>query len=124
MTQILVKVGDGTVIEGNLVVANSIKDSFNKVATSNSPNELKSLLIDLARAVGKMVGEMPSAKGEEVARDLDSLTSEATSKNPRRRWWELSVEGLTNAAQTVGAIGKPVLEILAKLVPLLPMSLS
>jgi hypothetical protein len=124
MTQILVKLGDGTVIEGNLVVANSIKDSFNKVATSNSPNELKSLLIDLARAVGKMVGEMPSAKGEEVARDLDSLTSEATSKNPRRRWWELSVEGLTNAAQTVGAIGKPVLEILAKLVPLLPMSLS
>ncbi len=120
MAQISVTLGDGTVIKGDFVVANTIKDSFNKVTSSEAPEDVKALLTDLTKAVAKMVGDMPAVKGAEVARDLDSLTSEVTSENPRRKWWELSIDGLTKAAKAAGALGKSVLDILGKLVPLLP----
>ena len=37
-----------------------------------------------------------------MASDLETLTKEATSRSPRRRWWELSAEGIKEAAKTVG----------------------
>lgn len=56
---------------------------------------------------------------EQVARDLETLTAEATSKEPRRKWWELSIEGLKDAAKNIGEIGKPVLELATRIVAIL-----
>jgi hypothetical protein len=89
------------------------------VDSSEAPEDVKYLLMDLTKAVARMVADMPKTEGAEVARDLDSLTSEATSAKPRRKWWKLSIDGLTKAAKGVGKVGKPVLDIIAKLVPLL-----
>jgi hypothetical protein len=50
-------------------------------------------------------------EAEQIARDLETLTSEATSQKPRSKWWELSIEGLKDAAKNVGEIGKPVIEL-------------
>lgn len=49
------------------------------------------------------------------ARDLDTLVIEATSPAPRRKWWELSADGIKEAAKTLGDIATPVLSTLAKL---------
>lgn len=119
MTKIEVTLGDGTTIHGDFVVANSIKDSFNKVENANVPNELKSLLKQLAKSVAILSGNLPKETAEQVARDLETLTAEATSKAPRKQWWQLSVEGLTKAANDIGQIGKPVLELVAKIVAIL-----
>ncbi len=119
MTQITVTLGDGATIHGDFVVANSIKDSFNKVSSSSAPDELKSLLEKLTTAVGKMTEQLPKETAQQVARDLDTLVAEATSPTPRKQWWQLSIEGLKKAAQDIGEIGKPVLELAAPLVSLL-----
>ncbi len=119
MTKIDVKLGDGTVIHGDFVVANSIKDSFNKVASSEVSDNLKDLLKDLTRQVGLMTQSLPEDKGKQAARDLETLTAEVTSKTPRTQWWQLSLAGLKDAAIAVGEVGKPVLEIAEKIVPLL-----
>jgi hypothetical protein len=119
MSKIEVKLGDGTVITGDFVVANSITESFNRVESAEAPNELKELLKRLVSETGKMSSHLPKETAQQVAQDLSTLTSEAVNKNPRRRWWELSIEGLTQAAKDIGEIGKPVLEILALIVPLL-----
>jgi hypothetical protein len=118
MTKIDVKLGDGTTIHGDFVVANSIKDSFNKVATSEVSDNLKDLLKDLTRQVGLMTQSLPVDKSKQAARDLETLTAEVTSKTPRTQWWQLSLAGL-EAAIAVGEVGKPVLEIAEKIVPLL-----
>jgi hypothetical protein len=119
MTQIDVKLGNGVTIHGDFVVSNSIKDSFNKVVSSNAPDELKDLLKKLATAVGKMTEQLPKESAQQVARDLDTLVAEATSPAPRTQWWQLSIEGLKEAAQDIGEIGKPVLQLASLLVPLL-----
>jgi len=119
VTKIDVTLGDGTIIHGDFVVANSIKNSFNKVASANIPTDLKELLQKLAKEVGVMSEALPEDTSHQVARDLETLTTEATSKAPRRRWWELSMDGLKQAATAVGDVGKPVLEVLSLLVPLL-----
>lgn len=119
MTKIDVTLGDGTTIHGDFVVANSIKDSFNKVEKADVPNELKSLLKDLAKSIATMSERLPKETAGQVARDLETLTAEATSKTPRKQWWELSVEGLTKVAKDIGEIGKPVLELAAKIVAIL-----
>jgi hypothetical protein len=54
-----------------------------------------------------------------MARDAEALLKEATSSQPRRRWYEVSLEGLKEAAKNIGEIADPVLGIVQKLMPLL-----
>jgi len=118
-TLIKLELGNGNTFYGDIVVARAIENSFNKTAAANIPDEVKDLLNDLSIAVGKMSEVLPQEEGRRVARSLETLTDEATSENPERRWWEVSVEGLKKAAKDIGEIGKPVLDIVARLVPIL-----
>jgi len=119
MSQISVTLGNDVVIKGDFVVANKIKDSFNKVDSSNVQEDLKEILKNLTTTVGQLTEQLPKEQAEQVVNDLQVIMNEATSSKPRRRWWELSVEGIKEAALTVGIIGKPVLTCLEKLIPLL-----
>lgn len=62
---------------------------------------------------------MPTQTAKQVARDLENLVAEATSPEPRKQWWQLNIDGLKKAAQGIGEIGKPVLQLAVLLVPLL-----
>jgi hypothetical protein len=117
--QVHIHLGNGTTITGNLVVAHSIENSFNKVESADIPSQLKDLLQRLAKEVAKISAALPEDVAEQAGRDLETLTAEAVSKTPRKQWWELSAEGLKQAAIKVGEIGKPVLELVTMIVPLL-----
>lgn len=114
-----VKLGNNATIYGDFAVANSIKDSFNKATSANIPNDLKKLLKDLSIAVGQMSEKLSQEEAKQAARDLETLMAEATSEKPRRKWWELSIDGLKEAARNVGEIGKPVLELATRIVAIL-----
>ena len=120
MNHIDVTLGDGTVIHGDFVVANSIKDSFNKTESSAISPDLKAQLKQLASEIGKISQLLPPEKAQQAAQDLSTLTTEATNKAPRKSWWELSMKGLADAAKSVGDIVKPILDIPAKLTALVP----
>jgi hypothetical protein len=114
--RIEVHLGDGTIFHNsNFVVAKKIEDSFNKAASSEVSDELRDLLKELASAVGKMSEELSAEEAEQAARDLETLTAEATSSKPRRQWWQLSIEGLEQAAKNVGKVGVPVLTLAVKI---------
>jgi polyhydroxyalkanoate synthesis regulator phasin len=110
---------ENATIYGDFAVAHSIKDSFNKITASAVSNELKELIKELAVAVGKMTQEMPKEQAEDVAEDLKNLVEQATREKPKRKWWSVSVAGLTQAAKNIGKIGEPVMDILERTVPLL-----
>ncbi len=109
--KIEVTFGDGAVIHGDFVVANSIKDSFNKIESAKLSGDLKKSLKELTVAVGKMSEKLKKDEAQETARNLETLVLEATSEKPRRKWWELSIEGLKEAAINIGEVGKPVIEL-------------
>jgi tetratricopeptide (TPR) repeat protein len=114
-----VRLGDNATIHGDLVVANSIKDSFNKAVKADISDELKIMLKELSIAVGKMSETLSKEEARRVAQDLEVLMSEATSEKPDKRRWEFSIEGLKKAAKDVGEIGKHVLDLATRIAVIL-----
>lgn len=119
-----VTLGDGTVIHGDFVVANSIKESFNRVKDSSTDPKLKAALQQLSSQVGALVAKLDPDNAQKAADALDTLTKEAARPKPRREWWELSLKGIKEAATAVRDIGKPVIETVAMVAPLLAAASS
>lgn len=90
----------------NLVTAQNIEGSFNKAA--KAPDDLRQKLEALTLEVANLVKELPPEKAESVSKDLSALTAEAVSTNPRRQWYELSANGILEAAKTVAELAAPV----------------
>ena len=115
-----IKMGDVTV-HGNFsqVVADTITDSFNSVAAFDAKADLKEALKLLSQEVANLTKQLPPEKAEQAANDLNSLSKEAISKAPRKAWYELSANGLLDAAKTVAemvpSISKAVTGVLALL---------
>ena len=86
---------------------------------SSSDEETQGPIRELAERVGKMAIALDAATVEQVSADVEAIVDETTRAEPRRRWYEVSLSGLKEAAEAVGDLGKPVLETVARLTPLL-----
>ena len=118
----VVELGDSAQISAPIVIADSIENSFNALAKSNLNDETKKLLEQLLKTINeinKQAKPENTETAESMARDVESLIKEATSAKPRRKWYEVSIEGLKQAAVNIGEVATPVLEIVGKLSPLL-----
>lgn len=115
------KFGDHTTFHGdfNVTIAKKIQDSFNKAQSARSSDAVKAVLQQLSQEVGKLAEKLPQEKAVEVADDLQKLTDEATKPSPVRKYWEFSAKGIAEAAQSLGAAGTVVIELVNKLLPLL-----
>ncbi len=114
-----INIGKGSTIKAPLVIADHIENSFNSVAKSDINEEVKDLMKQLITDVTEISKNIPKENAESMARDVESLSKEVTSSKPRRKWYEMSIEGLKDAARAVGEVGKPILVTTAKLLPLL-----
>ncbi len=103
----------------NVAVADQIEGSFNRAASPGVPEELKAALQQLSIEVAKVAEQLRPAQAEAAARDLDSLVKEATAAEPRKKWYEVSAEGLLEAAKAVGETAAPLIEVVAKVLALL-----
>lgn len=118
----VIEIGANTQISAPIIIADSIENSFNALAKSNINDETKVLLEQLLKAVNEINKRAVPEKvesAESMARDAESLVKEATSAKPRRKWFEVSIEGLKQAAINLGEVATPVIELLGKLSPLL-----
>src|SRR5262249_8048245 len=105
----------------SVVTAKNIQESFNKTSQSTVDAELREKLCALTVEVGKLAAKLPKDEADRVSQDLQTLTAEATSKAPRKKWYDLSAEGLLEAAKTVADMAAPVTTavraVLASLAP-------
>ncbi|GEM_PF-4569258 len=119
-TYTTITIGKGNVFHGDFVVAKRIQDSFNTIAQSESANELKQLLNDLSVAVSKMIEVLPTEDEQRRASTaLKTIIEESTSAKPDYELWQPFVNKLIKLARNMGENGKPTLEILKKLQPIL-----
>lgn len=79
---------------------------------------MEDLLIAI-NEVNKAVPPEQSETAQAMARDAETLVSETASAKPRKKWYELSIEGLKEAAETLGSVAIPVLTIVDKMAGLL-----
>ncbi len=103
----------------NQVTAKKIEGSFNRVVQSHQSDEVKTLLQQLSNEVAKIAAQQSTDDADATADALDTLTKEATRSAPRKEWWELSAQGIRDAALAVGAIGSTAVELTKKLSGLL-----
>lgn len=118
----VVNIGDNNTISAPIVIAESVQNSFNTLKDAQVDNNARKLLEDLLREITEVNRKIPpekSSDAESMARDAESLVKEASSSKPRRRSYEVSFEGLKQAAINIGELASPVLEIVRKLMPLL-----
>lgn len=113
-------VNGGNIISGNNNVVNqSIQNSFNKADSADIQAELKETLKQLAEAVEAMNKALPADQAAEAAEDLGKLVEEATKSNPNQKWYSVSIEGLTKAAENLDNLGDPVINLSRKVLSLL-----
>lgn len=104
-----IQMGNVTVTgDFNFVTAQNIQNSFNKAANADVQAPLKDALKELTAKVAELAKQLPPDKAEAASKDLATLTSEAVSKEPRKPWYQLSADGLLDAAKTVAAMTGPV----------------
>jgi hypothetical protein len=96
-----------------------VERSFNQIDASNTGDALKSLLKDLVQQVTIVGNHLGDDDAKSAARRLDQFVDEATAEQPDRGVLRAIGEGLTRAAQTVGAVGLPVVELVEKITRLL-----
>ena len=100
--------------EGNSISQHN-ENSFN---TPSNP-DLAPLLVQLTAAVEATLSHLDDEQAEEVKEDLTRLREELQKEKPRRKWYSVSIEGLKAAAQNVGEIGAPVLQLAGQILTLL-----
>lgn len=118
----VIKIGKEAMVSAPIVIADTIQNSFNTLMQSSINEDIKQLLEELLREVNEVHKKVPgdkSSEAEAMARDAEALVKEAASSKPRRRRYEVSLEGLKQAAINIGEIADPVLNIVQKLMPLL-----
>ena len=115
----VINIGNNNTINAPIAIADHIENSFNAVAGSKVHDDVKDLLRELIKNVNEVAKSKPGEVSESLARDVETLSKEVTSSRPRRKWYEMSIEGLKDAAVKIGEVGKPILETTGKLLPLL-----
>lgn len=90
-----------------------------QLETSSASDEVKNLMKQLSEQIAAIDPSVNPAKVEQMGKDLKALGEEMAGAEPRRRWYELSLEGIKEAATAIGEVAKPVVDIVAKLLPLL-----
>tara|TARA_R110001583_G_scaffold169652_1_gene322516 strand:+ start:1657 stop:3228 length:1572 start_codon:yes stop_codon:yes gene_type:complete len=108
---------------GNVNVADYMSNVTNTVNNNLSEsvvdNEIKVLIKQLNQEIERVASKVDPGQVKKMGKNLEALSKELVSEEPERRWYEVSIEGIMDAAKAVGAIADPVFSIAEKLLKLL-----
>ncbi|PPD50180.1 MAG: hypothetical protein CTY13_02150 [Methylobacter sp.] len=119
VSEIEIDISNST-IHGSVVAAKTIENSFNSLQQSQEDNQVNQLLAVLLREIQDLNSKVPASQTiEDMSQDAQSLIAETQREKPRPNRLGVSLEGIKEAAQTLGDIAKPVFEVAEKIGPLL-----
>ena len=103
-----------------VAIRQRLENSYN--TAQQAPNDsLRQAIEQLCGAVADLLTKIQDPKQSEDARDnLETFVKEATKPEPRRKWLELTRDGLIEAAKTVGEMAGPVVAAVGKVMDLVP----
>ncbi len=110
--------------QGNLVniaeymvgVTNTVQQNIQDAKVGS---DAKELVTELMRRIADLSPTIDPAVAEQMGDDVKALSEQMKKVNPRREWYQLSLKGLKEAAEALGEVGKPILETVLKLAPML-----
>lgn len=118
----IITIGDNAQISELFAMNDNIENSFNTLAETKVDDDIKNLLDQLLKAINEVNKKATPEQVEAVeimTQDAETLVKESTKTKPRRKWYEMSLQGLKDAAKNTGEIAIPVLKLVDKISPLL-----
>lgn len=103
----------------SVVVSGNLTDSKINIQ-SNSNEDLTLKLEQLSQYVEQLVKLFPAQKAEQILNDLTILKQEATSSKPREKHFQLSAEGILEAAKICADLVNPIGTTLKGIYEILP----
>jgi hypothetical protein len=111
-------ISNSTFTNSPVAIQQMLQNSLN--AIQNAPDgQVKSKLTELHGHVAKLLESPAIKEPNTVKENLETLVKEAAKPQPRRKWLELSAEGLIDAAKTVGEMAAPVITTVKAILALL-----
>ena len=105
----------GGTVHGPVVIADKLKNSFNTTTNHNANPELAALLQQLLAEIQNLNTKVPAAQVAAMAEEAQQLVTESQRPEPRKHWYQASLTGIVNAAQKLGEVGGPLLELAVQL---------
>lgn len=98
----------------------NVRNEINgNLAKSDASDEIKKLLLQLTHQIEEIGTTLSPEALQQMSGDVKTLSQEVASPTPRRKWYELSLDGLKEAAEAAGAIATPIVATVKALIPLL-----
>jgi GTP-binding protein EngB required for normal cell division len=111
--------GTGNIINVAEYMSNVTSTVNNNLAQSDADSEIQDLITELNRQIENVASNADPIHVKKMGKNLERLSEELASEEPEKRWYEVSLDGLKEAAEAVGEIANPVLKIIGKLSTLL-----
>jgi len=111
--------GTGNIVNVAEYMSNVTNTVNNNLAQSNADSEVRSLITVLNRQVESAAPNADPSQIKKMGKNLERLSEEVANDEPDKRWYELSLKGIKEAAEAVGEIAGPILKTVAKLATLL-----
>lgn len=111
--------GTGNIVNVADFMSNVTNTVNNNLAESNADQEVKSLIQRLNQEIERIAPDIDPGLTKKMGKNIEALSREVASDEPERRWYEVSLEGLKEAAQAVGEVAKPIVDIVKTLSGLL-----
>ena len=105
----------GNATNVNIAIADSITDSFNAVAASKAPDQIKEVLRTLSEQVKELAAKAPGDAAAEAAAHLQTINAQATLPKPNKSLLDISAAGLKEAAEAVKDVAAPIAATLGTL---------
>ncbi|HEY6763951.1 MAG TPA: hypothetical protein VI386_04205 [Candidatus Sulfotelmatobacter sp.] len=111
--------GTGNIVNVAEYMSNVTNTVNQNVDSSGAGADAKNMVKELMNRVREVSGSIDPELAKQLGDDVQSLSQEMTRKEPRKEWYQLTLNGLKKAAEKIGEIGAPIVAIASKLIPLL-----
>ena len=118
--EIQINIHQGDIVQHKTTVyAERIENCFSQIQNSTVNNDLKTLLELMNKEALKVSNQIEPKKQEEFITDVEVLTTEALKEKPNKKLFDISVQGVLEALETVGNIGNTFIQLIPKIMEFL-----
>ncbi len=111
--------GTGNIVNVAEYMSNVTNTVNNNLAESGLNKEVKDLIKELTEEIQKVASNADAVQVKKMGKNLEALSNEVASEEPDRQWYEVSLQGIMDAAKAIGTIADPVISIAKKISALL-----
>ncbi len=110
--------GTGNIVNVAEYMSNVTNTVNNNLAGAGTNAEVKQLMQGSLNRLAWLRRWLTRPQTQKMGKNLESLSKEVASSQPDRRWYDLSLAGIKEAAEALGEIATPILTIVGKLTPI------